>query len=150
MSQQDNLDDIERFLGRFDFATKLSALEEENHQRMKSILISFIEVADSFDRLFSGVDEQNESFRETTHDLMKTCRLIQRQLLQSLKDAGVTQFMSSGQPACPDRHEIIGVESNPDYEEDTVVKELFRGYGWDGEVLRKARVIVAQQADRHS
>ena len=144
MDYRDSLDeDVERLLGRFDFATKLFALEQEHHQRLKSVLITFVEVMDSFERLF-GADEQIELSTQEMCDWIRTCRLIRRQLMQSLNDAGVTQFISSGKIASPDLHEISGVETRSDCEEDTIIRELFHGYRWDGEILRKARVIIAQ------
>jgi molecular chaperone GrpE (heat shock protein) len=132
-------DPIDLWLGHLDFAAELSAEQERNRDRMRSLLLSFIEVLDSFQRFFTAVDGPAEP------PYLPTVRLIASQLEAALGGAGVRPVASLGLAVEPGRHEIRGVRSVPGVAGDTVVEELLRGYEWDGELLRKPRVIVAKE-----
>ena len=147
MNDRDTFDPAERLLGRFDFASQLAANEEDHRRRLRALLLSFIEVMDSFDRLFSGLDEHEEVPAGKAQQCLKSCRLIRRQLDHALSGAGVSATSSLMLPAEPGRHEIVGVKAVPGAEEGVIVEEVFRGYTWDGETLRKPQVIVAQAND---
>ena len=62
-------------------------------------------------------------------------------LLQSF---GVTAFESEGRRFDPTVHEALGVVECDTHEPGTVHSEFRRGYRWNGELLRPARVMVAR------
>ncbi|HCW51036.1 MAG TPA: nucleotide exchange factor GrpE [Clostridiales bacterium] len=70
--------------------------------------------------------------------------LIHRQLLKVLSDEGVEPIESVGRPFDPAVHEAVAVETREDVKAETVVEELQKGYTYEGEVLRCARVRVAR------
>jgi molecular chaperone GrpE len=124
---------------RFDLAWRLRELESEHVRELRRILLSFIEVVDSFDRLLAG-DQLGEH--------PDTVRLIARQLEKALANSGVTSRPSLGQEADPARHEIVAAQP-ASQQADVIIAELERGWEWDGEMLRRAKVIVAAApADR--
>jgi len=53
-------------------------------------------------------------------------------------------YESVGDKFDPVRHEAVGLTEDQDVEPGTVVTELNRGYCWGDEVIRPARVRVAQ------
>jgi molecular chaperone GrpE len=53
-------------------------------------------------------------------------------------------YASLGDRFDPARHEAVGLTESEDVEPGIVVAELNRGYCWGDEVLRPARVRVAQ------
>jgi molecular chaperone GrpE len=61
-----------------------------------------------------------------------------------LESNGVTPFQSKGQQFDPTVHEAMSVVESDEYESNTVYEEARRGYLWNGELLRPARVIVVR------
>lgn len=143
MSDEDVLDATERLLGRFDFAAQLATLEREHRDQTQALLLSFIEVQDSLDRLFGNLEEEIESVSAKELARLKTLRLIGQQLEMALQKAGVTPIICLNRQCDPEKHVIVDVKQVPGVAEDTIVQEVFRGYEWNGEVLRLPHVIVA-------
>ncbi len=72
-------------------------------------------------------------------------RLAQRQILEVLRTMGVRPMVAVGQPFDPRVHEAVeAVAATGTTEPGTVVDEVQRGYLIGEEVLRPARVRVAQ------
>ena len=69
---------------------------------------------------------------------------IYRRLNSILQAQGIVPYESLGDRFDPVRHDAIGLTESRDVEPGTVVAELSRGYCWGDEVLRLARVRVAQ------
>ncbi len=72
--------------------------------------------------------------------------LILRQLAKVLADEGVMPINSLGQPFDPSCHEAVDVKTDDSVRAPTVADELQKGYTYGGEVIRPARVRVAQPA----
>ena len=56
---------------------------------------------------------------------------------------GVVPIESEGAPFDPHLHEAVSREATADREENTVVRELRRGYVFQDRLLRPAQVVVA-------
>jgi molecular chaperone GrpE len=69
---------------------------------------------------------------------------IYKRLIGILQAHGIVSYESIGETFDPLRHEAVGLTDSHDVEPGTVVAELSRGYRWGDEVLRPARVRVAQ------
>jgi len=69
-------------------------------------------------------------------------------MFQYLADEGVTPIESLGQPFDPAVHEAVAVEpaAEAEVEENTVTAEFQKGYLYEGELLRPARVRVSKAA----
>jgi len=76
--------------------------------------------------------------------VLEGIRMTHRQVLEVLKNMGVEPIEARGKTFDPRFHEAVDVASDPEAPPDTVVEELQRGYLWNGEVLRPARVRVAR------
>jgi len=103
----------------------------------RAYLLSMLDLLDGFDRAVEHLDEAPESIAEGI-------RVLHRQLLGMLEAQGVRPFESVGQPFNPEVHEGIGSEQSDNFETGTVTHEARRGYRWGEELLRPARVRVAQ------
>lgn len=68
--------------------------------------------------------------------------LIQRTLLDILKQQQVVPFAVQGHPFDPQRMYALGRQES-DEPENTVIQEVVRGYLWRERVLREAQVIVS-------
>jgi len=108
----------------------------------KDLLLAILEVVDNLERALSLAGERSpEALRsgvEITH----------RQLLKVLGDAGVTPLESVGSAFDPGLHEALSVWESDEVEEEKVTDEIQKGYLFEGEVLRPARVRVARPKPR--
>ena len=72
--------------------------------------------------------------------------IIHRQLLAVLAADGVAPMEVVGKPFDPTLHDAVVAWENPDVKVETVSDELEKGYTYEGEVLRPAKVRVARPA----
>ena len=103
----------------------------------RAYLLSMLDLLDGFDRAIEHLNEAPEAIAEGI-------RVLHRQLLGMLEAHGVRPFESIGQPFNPEVHEAVGSEQSGTFETGTVTQEARRGYRWGEELLRPARVRVAQ------
>ena len=103
----------------------------------RDLLRALVDLADGFDRALAHMDESPASVAEGLH-------AMQRRLRSLLEAEGVTSFESVGQTFDPTRHEAIAVVPDFGGPSGAVVDEAGRGYLWNGELLRPARVRVAE------
>ena len=82
---------------------------------------------------------ESDEFRHFLHGV----ELIDKQLGDVLEGLGLQTVESVGQPFDPHIHEAVATERSDDYEPDTVVQELVRGYRLGEKLLRPAIVKVA-------
>jgi molecular chaperone GrpE len=92
---------------------------------------------DGFDRALQHLDDAPSSVSEGL-------QLLQRKLLGLLEAQGVTPLQSLGETFNPELHDAIGTVQSDDAEPGTVAEEMQRGYRWGDDMLRPARVRVAQ------
>jgi molecular chaperone GrpE len=67
------------------------------------------------------------------------------QMLTVLEGAGLEPVLSDGESFDPAVHEAVIGQPSEEYEEDTVIQTLERGYLLNGRPIRPAKVIVAKQ-----
>ena len=103
----------------------------------RDLLLALLEVMDDFDRAVEHVGEASDSVADGL-------RLIHQRLRGVLEANGVTSFESKGRMFDPAVHEGMSLVDSDEYESGAVCEEYLRGYLWDGELLRPARVIVAR------
>ena len=107
-----------------------------SRQAKRALLVALVDLADGFDRALEHVEDSPESVAAGLHGMQRR--------LRSLLDAeGVTPFQSVGERFDPARHEAVATVANSDGAPGTVVDEAGRGYFWNDELLRPARVRVA-------
>ena len=103
----------------------------------RDILLSILEVMDGFDRAFQQAGKNQSA-------LWEGVQAIHRQLLAALQSQGIAPFDSVGHAFDPAQHEAIATVQSNGHPSGTVVDDVRRGYRWGDEVLRPARVRVAQ------
>jgi molecular chaperone GrpE len=106
-------------------------------QAKRALLVALVDLADGFDRALLHIDDSPESVAAGLQGM--------RRGLGSLLEAeGVESFESVGQPFDPTRHEAFATVRDEGHATGTVVDEAGRGYVWNDELLRPARVRVAE------
>ena len=106
-------------------------------QAKRELLQALVDLADGFERALAHVDESPDSVAAGLGGM-------QRQLSSLLDAEGVKAFESVGQRFDPTRHEAVATVRDGGDEPGTVVDEAGRGYLWKDELLRPARVRVAE------
>lgn len=114
---------------------------QQDHARIayigkREMLLKILEVVDSFDRAL----QQTSGLPEPLADGFLA---ISRQLQNILRSEGVTPLEALGENFDPQLHEAIATVGDEDEVSGTIVAELSRGYLWQGELLRPAKVSVA-------
>ena len=106
-------------------------------QAKRDLLLALVDLADGFDRALAHVDDSPES-------VAAGLRGMNRQLRNLLETEGVKPFESVHERFDPTRHEAVATVRDSESVSGTVVDESGRGYLWNGELLRPARVRVAE------
>jgi molecular chaperone GrpE len=107
------------------------------HAGKRELVLPLLEVLADFDRALEHLGDVPEW-------MSSGFVAIYRRLNSILQAQGIVPHESLGDRFNPARHEAIGMTESQDIEPGTVVAELSRGYRWGDEVLRPARVRVAQ------
>jgi molecular chaperone GrpE len=107
------------------------------HAGKRELILPLLEVLDDFDRALEHMGDVSE-WVSSGFDA------IYRRLNGILQAQGVVPYESLGETFDPVRHEAVGLTESHDVEPGTVVAEVSRGYRWGDDVLRPARVRVAQ------
>ena len=132
----------ERYLRtRADFENYRRRVERDRdvaaRQAKRELLKALVDLADGFDRALVHIGESPESVAAGLHGM-------QRRLGSLLEAEGVKAFDSVGQPFDPTRHEAMATVRNAGGAPGTVVDEEGHGYLWNDDLLRPARVRVAE------
>jgi molecular chaperone GrpE len=106
-------------------------------QAKRGLLQALVDLADGFERALAHVDESPDSVAAGLGGM-------QRSLSSLLEAEGVKAFESVGHRFDPTRHEAVATVRDGGADAGTVVDEAGRGYLWKGELLRPARVRVAE------
>ena len=105
---------------------------------MQECMKKLIEVVDNFDRALQSVEniDSAEKMKETFY-------ILNKQLNDSLTKLGLEQIKSVGEKFDPNLHEAVMQTQTEEYPEETIIKELQKGYKLGDKVLRPAMVDVA-------
>ena len=144
MSEDLDRDEIQKILGMLDYSTELSEQRAEHHREMSGLLLSLLDVMDSFDRLLG------EDPCAAEQGVAGTCRLIARQLSAVLEGAGVRAVQPMGTAVDPRAHEVVGVQPAPASQGGIVLEVIRRGYEWHDRLLRPAQVIIGGSDEEDS
>jgi molecular chaperone GrpE len=124
-----------------DFENYRRRVERESARTVRSgkreIILSMLDVLDGFDRALQHAGKDQSS-------LFDGLQAIHRKLLAILQAQGIAPFDSVGQTFDPALHEAIAAVAANGHPSGTIVEDVQRGYRWGDEVLRPARVRVAQ------
>ncbi len=118
---------------------------EEDKQRdllraKGSIVHAIIPALDSFNSAL-----QDKSWSEVPKNWQEGIERIASQFHQTLKNEGLTLFGAEGDTFDPNIHECMSVTVTDDKNKDeTIVQVLQQGYKLHTELIRPAKVIVAQ------
>ncbi|MGG3889313.1 nucleotide exchange factor GrpE [Metabacillus fastidiosus] len=125
----------------YDNFRRRSRLDQEAAQkyRAQSLVTEIIPALDNFGRAL-----QIEVDDEKTKSLLQGMEMIHKQLIQALQNEGVEVIESVGLPFDPNFHQAVMQVEDENFESNTVVEELQKGYKLKDRVIRPAMVKVNQ------
>jgi molecular chaperone GrpE len=103
----------------------------------RQLVLALLDVMDDFERALTYANTAPAS-------ILAGARVIHQRLTDVLRAQGVVPYSSAGQPFEPALHDAVDVIHTDQASPGVVLDELSHGYRWGDEVLRPARVRVAQ------
>ncbi len=130
-----------RIQADFDNFRRRTRLDQEAAQkyRAQSIVSDILPALDNFERAL-----QIEANNEQTKSLLQGMNMVYNQLVQALQNEGVETIQSVGETFDPHLHQAVMQVEDENYESNTVVEELQKGYKLKDRVIRPAMVKVNQ------
>ena len=120
-----------------DFDNSKKRLEQryalESQQAQEKLLRDMLPLADNLERAIAHAETDPDGLL-----------LIQRAFLEALAKYGVEKMEAEKRPFNPEIHEAIGMIPHPTAKSGTVVTVAENGYTYQGNLLRPAKVLVAQ------
>lgn len=104
----------------------------------ESLIRDLLPVLDNFDRALLHAGESGEA---NLKSIVSGVQMVQKQLLEILKNQGLKKIQAAGEKFDPHRHEAVSFahEEGP---EDVVVNDIEPGYALHDRLLRAAKVRV--------
>ena len=129
-----------RLAADFDNYRKRQAQERESLLKYgaENTLKKIIEVLDNFDRGSKAIEAV-----EDCEKVKESFNLVHKQLLDVLSKVGLETIDAEGKEFDPNFHEAVMRTPTSEYEENTVIAELQKGYKLEDRVLRPSLVNVA-------
>ena len=104
------------------------------------VMVEFLVVIDNLERALAASGP--------TDDLKKGVELIRRQMIEVMKNSGVTKIESNGEEFDPRFHEAVAHHEDPAVSVPTVSEELQAGYLMYDRLLRPSVVKVAMPPEK--
>jgi molecular chaperone GrpE len=143
--RDDLLDRLARRQADFDnYRKRMERERGETYNRVVGEVVGhLLPVMDNLRRALDAEASLQAGESEEFRHFLNGVELILRQLNGVLADLGVQPVASVGQRFDPHIHEAVATEQTNDYEPDTVMQEIVRGYRLGEKLLRPAMVKVA-------
>lgn len=137
-----------RLAADFDNFRKRTSKEkaEFEEKAKRQTIVELLPVIDNFERARSQIKPQSDA----ENNIQKSYQGIYKQLVDCLKQLGVSPMRPEGEPFDPNLHEAVMREPTAEHPEGTVIEELRRGYLLGEQVLRHAMVRVAAAPEEPS
>ena len=130
--------------------SKLRKTKEDARKEKKELLLKFPEILDAFDRAFNNIESKvkDKDMDKQTAIWIGYFRSIRKlEVERILSELGSTVIETAGRKALPGLHTVAETRKVEGVEDDTIIEEKERGYLWDGEVLRKSKVVVVKNKE---
>jgi molecular chaperone GrpE len=109
---------------------------------LKRFFRASVTIFDSFDRIAQMAESLPPS--EEVFNWLKSVAGIQSRMISLYERHGLRAMDPIGQPVDLDCHEVVEVVHTESVPDETVVEVRQKGYTFDGNILRDARVVVAK------
>lgn len=139
-------DRLLRVSADFDNYKKRTSREMEEYRKYanQALIKEMLSVVDNLELAMNSSNDH----KTIDKDLLKGLDMTHREILKVFEKFHVKPIDSKGQPFDPTFHEAVMQEETDDYEKNTVVNELQKGYMIHDRLLRPAMVVVAKPKEK--
>ena len=143
--QQELQDTAARRQADFDnFRKRIERERVETYQRVVADVVGqLLPVMDNLRRAHEAESSMEATESQEFRNFLHGVELISKQLNGVLENLGIEKVPTVGHPFDPHVHEAIATEQTDEFEPDTVMQEIVRGYRLGEKLLRPAMVKVA-------
>jgi molecular chaperone GrpE len=100
------------------------------------LIVKIIDVYEDLERALKA---------DKSHDLKEGVDMIHKKLKSILEGEGLCEIEASGEKFDTNKHDALMVEDNKDFEDETVIEELGKGYTLNSKVIKYAKVKVCKK-----
>lgn len=118
--------------------------EQEIDKARKYALTKFAEellpVIDNLERAIQAADVENEAVKP----IVEGVELTHKTFIDTVAKFGLKEINPEGQPFNPEFHQAMSIQESADFEPNTVMFVMQKGYELNGRVVRPAMVMVSK------
>jgi molecular chaperone GrpE len=111
---------------------------------LRNVLLAVADASDAFARVFAHMESSGEALDPATEGWAANFRTAARMLERTLTERGVAAIPDVGSAFDADVHEAVEVVDDTQHEDGAIVAAYKTGYLWEGDLLRRAEVVVAR------
>ena len=136
-------DRLLRLAAEFENYKKRSAREMNDFRKFanESFVKAMLPVVDNLDRAI----ESSSNDKHANSSVVEGVNMTLREILKVFEQYGIKRFESLGKPFDPSLHQAVMQEDDEAYPDNTVSKELQKGYMIHDRLLRPAMVVVCKK-----
>ena len=144
-AQKESKENYERFLrvsAEFENYRKRAVREQAEFKKFsnESLIRQLLPIVDDLERAVQSATESSGA----VHAIRQGVSLTLENILNVLENFHVEQIQAMGQPFDPNFHEAVMQENDAQHPDNTVIRELQKGYLLNGRLLRPAMVVVSK------
>lgn len=149
--EQEAKENHDRFLrasAEFENYKKRAAREMNDFRKFanENIVKAMLPVIDNLDRAIESSGEAQKS----VSSVVEGVNMTKKEILKVFEQFGVMPFESLGESFDPGFHQAVMQEESEDHPDNTVIKELQKGYMMHDRLIRPAMVIVSKKKETES
>lgn len=122
-------------------------MEKELNQFKKyaneSLLKQLLTVIDNLERAIATAEKESDS---ESNGLLEGIKMTHDEILKLLKTFSVEPVKAEGEPFDPTYHQAVTQEETAEYPDNTVVRELQKGYLMHDRLIRPSMVVVSKNS----
>jgi len=143
---QENYDRLLRVSAELENYKKRTAREMEEYRKFsnQALIKEMLSVVDHLELAMNSTD----GHKAIEKGLVEGLQMTHTEILKVFEKFHVTPISAMGQPFDPTFHEAVMQEETDEFPENTVVKELQKGYLIHDRLLRPTMVVVAKSATK--
>lgn len=131
-----------RAIAEMENIRRRSAVEVEKARKfaLEKFANELLPVIDNLERAIAGSSKDDE----TTKAVIEGVELTLKTLLAAVAKFGITPVDPQGEVFNPEHHQAIGMQPSDEFDSNTVMSVMQKGYKLNERLLRPAMVMVAQ------
>ncbi len=143
---EENYDRLLRITAEFENYKKRMEREMNDFRKFanESLIKDILPIVDNLERALEIPYGNNEN---AFNGMLEGVQMTLKGLLESLEKFGVVPIDSLGKPFDPNVHQAVMQEESEGHADNTVSKELQRGYMMNDRLLRPAMVVVSKKSN---